>query len=37
MGGRAGREGIGASFPVLFPEQSVGTAEADECVELRGV
>ena len=35
VGGGAGRAGIGAPFPVLSPQQLVGTAEADECAELR--
>lgn len=36
VGGGAGRAGSGVPFPVLSPEQLVGTAEADNCVELRG-
>lgn len=36
VGGGAGIAGIGAPSPVLSPQQPVGTAEADECMELRG-
>jgi len=37
VGGGTGRAGVGAPFPVLSPQQTVGTAEADKCVELRVV